>query len=395
MQRWAILAALTVARIAMAVQFQSIAALAPQMSLQFGLGFAAIGTLAGIYLLPGAIAALFGGWAGQRIGDIRTALGGLMLMALGGFAGALVSGFEAQLFARLVAGVGAVALNVMLTKMAGDWFQGRSDLPAAMGILVSSWPAGLALAMLIMPYLSDTVSLSILLMLPATLSLLAFAILGFVWRAPFVDPKGVASVGQGLGLTRAEWILIGTAGAIWGLYNVAFIAVITWSADKLIEGGLDAVTASAAGSLIGWAAIFSVAAGGMLARSLPRPDGTALGCFILSCAALLIFAHSGAWTGHPAVMLALGIVIGPAAAMVMTLSIEATRADVRAFGMGVYWAIYYALMGVAPALLGALRDGTDQVAAPLSLAAGIMGLCAVLWVVFRGLQRRILPRTAP
>ncbi|QFT94137.1 Major Facilitator Superfamily protein [Roseovarius sp. THAF9] len=255
MRRWTILAALTLARVAMALQFQSIAALAPQISDQMSLGFAAIGTLVGIYLLPGVVAALFGGWAGQVIGDIRTALAGLTLMAAGGFAGAMLAGFEAQLAARLVAGVGAVALNVMLTKMAGDWFQGRSDLPVAMGILVSSWPAGLALAMLILPYLGLSLPLETLLMVPAVVSVGAGVLLALVWRSPFgASATGAASV-QKDRVMRTEWILIGLAGVIWGLYNVAFIAVITWSADKLSDTGATVVAAAAGASVIGWAAV--------------------------------------------------------------------------------------------------------------------------------------------
>lgn len=386
MQRWIILVALTLARIAMAVQFQSIAALAPRITAETGLGFAAIGTLMGIYLLPGAIAALFGGWAGQRIGDIRTALAGLALMALGGFAGALLAGFEAQLVARLVAGIGAVALNVMLNKMAGDWFQGRSDLPVAMGILVSSWPAGLALAMLGLPLMGSFLSLQVLLMLPAVFSVAAFLLLVAVWRSPFAGTQDAGGTAPRAGLSRSELSLIGLSGVIWGLYNVAFIAVISWSAGRLQSAGADAVAASAASSVIGWVAIVSVAMGGWLARSLPRPDGAALGCFALSCAAVIIFAVGDGFVTGPAFLVLLGVLIGPAAAMIMTLPVEITRPEVRAVGMGIYWAIYYALMGIAPSLIGALRERSGSAEAPLLLAAGLMGLCVVLWLVFRRMQ---------
>jgi cyanate permease len=54
--------------------------------------------------------------------------------------------------------------------------------------------------------------------------------------------------------------------------------------------------------------------------------------------------------------------------------------------MGIYWAIYYALMGIAPSLIGALRERSGSAEAPLLLAAGLMGLCVVLWLVFRRMQ---------
>ena len=96
MQRWMILFALTLSRAAMAFQFQSIPALAVPIAAETGLSYGLIGLLTGLYLLPGAVTALLGGWAGQVLGDIRTALGGLALMVLGGLAGAYLAGVDVQ-----------------------------------------------------------------------------------------------------------------------------------------------------------------------------------------------------------------------------------------------------------------------------------------------------------
>ncbi|WP_167853524.1 CynX/NimT family MFS transporter [Roseovarius aestuariivivens] len=390
MQRWAILLALTLARISMGVQFQSIAALAPQISTATGFSLAAIGALMGAYLLPGAVAALFGGWAGQKIGDIRTAQAGLVLMVIGGMAGALLPGFDVQLVARSLAGLGAVALNVMLSKMAGDWFQGRSDLPLAMGLLVSSWPAGLALAMLLLPILAQDLSLQTLRLLPAALCAVSLVLLTIVWRAPSaVTPAGGAGRLGAARLSRSEVLLVGMAGILWGFYNVAFIAAISWSADRLAAGGAEAVEAATAGSLVGWAAIISVAGGGWLARGLTRPDLAALGCFAVSGLALSFFAlGADGLVGHPAFLVTLGLCLGPAAAMIMTLPVEAARPEVRALAMGIYMAIYYALMGLAPPILGAVRTATESAAAPHLSAAAIMAACICLWIGFRYVQRQ-------
>ncbi|QFT94136.1 hypothetical protein FIU86_14895 [Roseovarius sp. THAF9] len=113
-----------------------------------------------------------------------------------------------------------------------------------------------------------------------------------------------------------------------------------------------------------------------------------MGCFALSFAVLLAFAMGGGWIGNMWVLMLVGVVIGPAAAMIMTLPVEATRPSVRASGMGVYWAFYYGLMGLAPTALGGVRAATDMAGSPLILAALIMALCAVLWGVFRRLQRQ-------
>ena len=369
----------------MALQFQSVAALAPQISDATGLGFVAVGTLSGAYLLPGVAAALLGGWAGQRFGDIRVALAGLALMTLGGLAGALIAGFDAQLVARLAAGIGAVALNVMLNKMVGDWFQGRADLPVAMSILVSSWPAGLALATFGLPLLASVFSLAVLSYLVTALCLVAFFLVLLVWRP--VPGLKAGSVGR-TRMTGVEWQLIVLSGAIWGTYNLGFIAALSWTPPRLVELGLDPVQAAATTSLMGWVAIVSVASGGWLARALSRPDLVALSAFALSAAFLTILAMGSDELLVELMMLALGVTLGPAAGLIMTLPITATRAETRATGLGVYWAVYYALMGLGPVVFGAVRDSWGVASAPLWLAVVMLLACLPLWGIFRLVQTK-------
>ena len=81
--RWGILAVLFAVRATMAFQFQSIAAVAPLLSGEFGIGLADIGVLIGLYFAPGVALALPGGAIGQRFGDKTTVLGALLLMLVG------------------------------------------------------------------------------------------------------------------------------------------------------------------------------------------------------------------------------------------------------------------------------------------------------------------------
>ena len=47
---------------------------------------------------------------------------------------------------RLISGMGAVLLNVLVTKMTTDWFVGR-EIGTALALLVSSWPIGIGIAL--------------------------------------------------------------------------------------------------------------------------------------------------------------------------------------------------------------------------------------------------------
>ena len=74
------------------------------------------GTLIGLYRFPGVVIALPGGLLGQRFGDKRVVLLGLAMMAVGGIVTGASSSFVGVATERLVSGVGAVLLNVLLTK---------------------------------------------------------------------------------------------------------------------------------------------------------------------------------------------------------------------------------------------------------------------------------------
>ena len=55
-----------------------------------------------------------------------------------------------QMAGRLVSGAGGVLLTVQMTKMVTDWFAGK-EIATAMAIFVNSWPAGVAISLLVLP----------------------------------------------------------------------------------------------------------------------------------------------------------------------------------------------------------------------------------------------------
>src|SRR5712672_1855708 len=148
--RWVILAVLFVVRLTMACQFQSVAAVAPLLGHDFGVGLADVGVLIGLYFAPGVALALPGGAIGQRFGDKTTVVAALLLMLAGSVAMATAASWNMQIAGRLIAGAGGVILSVQMTKMLTDWFAGK-EIATAMAIFVNSWPAGIAVALLTLP----------------------------------------------------------------------------------------------------------------------------------------------------------------------------------------------------------------------------------------------------
>src|SRR5213595_4250147 len=117
--RWVALAIVFVTRTSMGYQFQSVASVGPLLVPALGLTWAQLGTLIGLYMLPGAFFALPGGMLGQRVGERRTVVGSLALMVVGGLVTAASHGFAVAAAGRLVTGVGAVTSTLFPATIGG------------------------------------------------------------------------------------------------------------------------------------------------------------------------------------------------------------------------------------------------------------------------------------
>jgi len=148
-----VLGVLAFARIAMGFQFQAVASVAPFLVEEFSIDYASVGTLIGLYLLPGIVLALPGGWLGRRFGEKRMVLAGLALMTAGGVISALGTSYAMLVAGRAITGVGVVLQFVLMTKMLSDWFKGR-ELVFAMSLYLNGWPIGIGLALITQPGLA-------------------------------------------------------------------------------------------------------------------------------------------------------------------------------------------------------------------------------------------------
>jgi MFS family permease len=233
--RWTILALLFTVRLAMAFQFQAVGAVSPTFMQEFGVALADIGLLISLYLAPGIVFAVPGGEIGQRFGDKPAALFGLALMIMGGLIMALATTWQGQLSGRLVAGIGGVLLNVPMSKMVTDWFAGK-EISTAMAVFVNSWPAGIALALIVLPPLAGmgvfATALATVVFAAGGLALLAFF---------YLPPSGLAATAGGRAWPAGAALkAVLAAGCIWGLYNAAFAMVFGYGTALLTERGWSA-----------------------------------------------------------------------------------------------------------------------------------------------------------
>jgi cyanate permease len=378
--RWLILAALTFARTVMGFQFQSVAAVGPMLIGDFHIGYAALGTIIGLYLIPGAAVAIPGGVLAQRFGDKRVACAGLTAMVVGGLLMAL--GDETLLTAgRVLSGCGAVLLNVLLTKMTTDTFEGR-EVVTALGVLITSWPLGIALALVTLPPLAAAVSWQAAIGMTAAASAAALLMVVAVYRAPRKPTP--ATTRLRFDLTRRELALAVLSGLVWTFYNMGFILVLAFGPAWLIAGGDSPAHASAIVSTVSWLIIPAIPLGAWLADRAGHPMTTMLSFFCLAAGAIALLPFAG---GSLGLLAAIGLIFGPPGGLIMALPGQAAPPERRALAMGVYFTVYYIGMGVVPGIAGFARDATHSAAAPLWLAAAMMLLAAIALLAFRAVRR--------
>ncbi len=374
--RWRALALLFAVRAAMAFQFQTVGALSPLFAERYGVGLAEIGVLIGLYVAPGIVFAAPGGALAGRFGDRRIVLLALGLMAAGGALALVAPTWELALAARLIAGTGGVIVNVVLSKMAADWFAGR-EIATAMAVFVNSWPVGIAAALSVLPLVAGAGGLGAALGLSLGFVVLGFALILLRHRPAPRAPGAAAPAAFPRGRALAVTLM---AASIWGLYNGGFSMVFSFGPALLAERGFALAAASGATSLSIWALCVAAPLSGLVADRTGRRDlMTALGLLLFALG--LLAARAGA---PPALAFALiGLAAGIPAGTVMAMPAAALRPETRAAGMGLFYTIFYALSLAAPAIGGAAAEAAGTAAASFDAGALMVAACFPLLLAAR------------
>ncbi len=326
--RWLTLAVLFSVRTTMAFQFQSVAALGPLIQQDFGVTLADLGLSIGLYLAPGLALALPSGAIGRRYGDKPAVAAGLLLMLCGSAIMTIAASWNVQLIGRFLSGVGGVLLNVLMSKMVTDRFTGK-EIATAMAIFVNSWPFGIALALVVLPFFGTTFGVAAAFLLTTGLIAAGLIILAAFYQTPADVSAAPTSRGTPVGRALAAVIL---AGSIWGLYNAGLGMVFGFGPTMLVERGWLLVTASSTTSLVLWLLVISIPFGGLLADRSGRPDMVLVAGCVGFCVFLLLASRTEAVLLN---YIAIGLIGGLSAGPIMSLPARVLDPGTRAMGMGV------------------------------------------------------------
>lgn len=382
--RWLILTMLFACRTGLGFQFQALGSVSSSLVDQLGFNYAQIGTLIGLFMLPGLVLSLPAGFAGRHLADRTLVALGLLALALGGALAAAAQGFGLLALGRIAAGAGFVFSTVYFTKMVADWFAGR-DLATAMGILVASWPMGIAMGQIGHVWIAANYDWRMAFVVAAGYCMVGAAAVALLYRVP-PRPAGAAPAPVAApGLPRNELVLTLLAAAVWGLFNAGYIVFLSFAPRVLVDGGYGATEAAAVISVASWVMIFSIAAGGRIADRTGKRDLVLYVCAAVAvvCVLLMREVAIALWLS-----LAFGLVGMASAGVIMALTGEAMAPQRRAFGMGVFFSGYFVIMTATPPVAGWLYDKSGDAYVSLVFAGGLLAAAALANWAFRSAKKR-------
>ena len=287
--RWGIVALAITAGIIAAMQIGKLPPAVGALRVELSLGLVAAGWIISCF---NAVSALFGavaGVAGDHMGQRRTLLLGLGLLALGGAAGALAEDGRWLLLTRLLEGVGFVAVVVSAPSLIA-----AVTRPPDRNTAIAAWgtymPAGMALMLLAAPPLLGALGWRGVWLVNAGLIvafLLVFAVVSRGSGAAPAQKRNLRDVRQAL-VKPGPWLL----AACFTSYSLQWFAMMAWLPTLLTEqaalgvGAASLITAlivacNVPGNLLG---------GRLLKRGLPRWLLIAFASASLGLLALGVFA---------------------------------------------------------------------------------------------------------
>ncbi len=375
--RWFILGVLFTARFALGFQFQSAGSVTPFIVQDFGVDYTGIGTLVGLYMIPGLFLSVPSGFIGRRFGDKRIVLLGLALMLIGGAIAGAANSYAAVVVGRLMSGGGAALLFVLMTKMLTDWFVDR-ELFVGMSIFIIGWPIGIAAGQAVQASIALASSWNVVFYLTAIGCAIAFLAVAVLYRTP---PKLEARpTGSFLRLSRREFSLVTIAGLVWMFINGAYLVLLSFAPIFLIEQGLSFAEASGVVSLMSWVFIFSLPLGGYLATRFQAPNVV----MFTGLTGAIIIGGLIPFTNVPFVTFMLfGIFYAVSAPIVASLPAEVLSPGNRGPGFGIYYIWYYAGSAFLPIVGGYLKDVTGTAASSVLFGVALMIATLILAGLFR------------
>lgn len=376
--RWAILFLLFISRLGMGFQFQSISSVSDHLSNELGFSQTEIGALIGFFIFPGIVLAFPSGWLGRWVKDKVIVSAGLLLLFIGGLIVLLYDDFILMGIGRTISGLGFVLATVYFTKMAIDWFQG-SELSTALGILIVSFPGGVALSQLTHPPIALNFSWQWAIFTTSAFCLVAAFAIAILYQTSNDKTPENPIKSQESYLTKQEWIGTSIAAWSWSFYNAGYLIFLSFSVRALEEVGLPSSEAANTAGLASLLVMIAILSGAILSDRLKISRSVILLSSTVGTLSLLTLP-----LGYfpVASCLLFGLIGMASGGIVIALSGQSMAPQRRAYGMGVYQTWFFLISAPAPLVGGWLYDITGTAAAAMTFGALLFLMSAIFYFTF-------------
>ncbi|MDD5563081.1 MAG: MFS transporter [Thermoanaerobaculaceae bacterium] len=380
--RWLLLVSAVVSFFAVGMTFFAVPPLIGVLRGEFALSNLAIGLLMGAIAVPAIALSLPLGAALDRWPPRAAGLGGLAVMLAGSVAFAAAPGYGWLLAGRLVFGVGALLVNLLLARLLSAAFAGR-ELALAMGLFTATYPASMIALFTVHPALVSRLGWR------GEMGLLAVLVAVAMPLHAVAAPRRIAgrprAAGPG-GESRPFPPALVALGVAWMLYFAAFGAVPTFG-PEWAGGGAAGLLAT---SLITWVALVGAPLAGAAIDRFGRPRLWCVAALGVMAATLGVMAAGALPAAAAMAALGLAVAVVPPAVYSLPAALVPPERTGHAFGFITALSNLGAVAG--PVLAGAVRDATPAWA-PVwgSLAVVALAGAAVASQARPGAARRVPP----
>jgi predicted MFS family arabinose efflux permease len=383
--RWKILTVLFLSQLSFAVTVQSIPPVMSLVIAHFHLSHHEAGLLMGMFSLPGIFLSLPSGMLSDRWGVKPVGIVALILTAGGTLLVAVGQSFPVVLAGRMIAGMGAVTLVVIVPKAVAQWFAG-GEMGMAMGLFNTAMPLGTIVMLNVGPVLARFGGWRTGIWATLIFTALATVIFITLYRNPATSrspaPENPAGTRSGRKIGLPIWLV----GAAWGFFNMSIMSLFTFAPDFLVGRGLNLGRAGFDTSLVMVGSmLFSPVIGYLTDRAGRKAAFIGIGGVGMAVLLLFLPAVGG---NFGVLFLAVGVAAALIPAPIFSLVADVVDHDRLGLGYGILSTILNLGMFVGPQIVGWGRDITGSYTASFWLMAFFALLATVSIAVMTPYRRR-------
>ncbi|MDO9350552.1 MAG: MFS transporter [Deltaproteobacteria bacterium] len=352
--RWIILVVVYLSILAFTFIFQSIPPILPLIISELHINYAQSGLLMSLFALPGIFLSLPGGFLSDRY-DVKVLgavcflwmIGGTLLIGLG-------TDIHILWLGRIIAGMGALTLSVLLPKLLSQWFK-DGELGLAMGVFNTGVPLGSAISFGLFGRLGNLWGWRIPILLTGIYSLIIAILFCTFYRRPHFQRMENGKSPNLYQSLKEMGLPIWGVGLSWLWFNAAFVSFATFAPNLFLQKDY---TIEQSGLLIGipllGSLLFSAPIGYLVDRFKHQEWFVGIGAFAL--AFLTLFFNFN--FSFLLLVIMMGVFSALIPAPIYSLPPEILKIETVGLGFGVISTCSSIGLLGAPYFVGMVRDLT-------------------------------------